>query len=186
MEYVPYYCEENIWRRLLVPAPAARWAILIFGRNASFAMLRQRAGRSGDGLVFWDYHAVSLERGGDGLSLIFDYDTELPFGMGAAAYLEASFGPLGGADPYAPLFRVLDGEEYARRLYSDRSHMRAEDGSWLSPPPPWPLPGAGVAAADRWPLARLIDPRREFPGKLFDLRSLKAFIGQIGSNRSLP
>ena len=179
MEYVPYYCEENIWRRLSLPASAERWAILIFGLEASFAMLRQRAGRTGDGLIFWDYHAIALERGPGEDALTFDYDTELSFGIEAGTYLEASFGLIGNDSPYAPRFRVLDGAEYARRLYSNRSHMTAEDGSWLATPPPWPHPGAGIPVSDRWPLADLLDPRRESPGAVLDLRSLIAFIGQV-------
>ncbi len=203
-EYVPYYCEENIWRLLSdagVGAGAgagmgagadptvgadktAAWAVLVFGSGPSFPMFRQRAGRRGDGLVFWDYHAFALAQTAEGAA-VFDFDTELGWGIPATAYLAASFAAA-DAEEAGPLFRLLEGGEYARRLYSDRSHMRAPDGSWLAPPPPWPHPGIGLSEEDRWPLSRLIDPRRTEGGELMDLAGLRSFVGTLDSNRSVP
>jgi hypothetical protein len=145
-------------------------------------MLRQKAGRLGDGLVFWDYHVFALTRARNDEPKILDFDTELGFETEADAYLDASFSGIGDLDDYAPIFRVLDGTDYARRLFSDRSHMRAEDGSWLAPPPPWSSPGADLPQKERWPLADLIDPGRTEPPSLFDLPSLRAFVRGIRSN----
>jgi hypothetical protein len=193
-EYVAYYCEENIWR-LLTGAGAgsgptvdaddtAAWAVLVFGSGPSFPMFRQRAGRRGDGLVFWDYHAFALASTEEGAAVL-DFDTQLGWGIPASAYLAASFAAA-ATEAAGPLFRILQGGEYARRLYSDRSHMRAPDGSWLAPPPPWPHPGIGLPEGDRWPLARLVDPGRTGPGELLDLAGFRSFVGALDSNRSLP
>lgn len=186
MENVPFYCEENIWRLLSGMKGRPSWAVLAFGLGATFAMLRQKAGRKGDGLVFWDYHVFALTSAYKDEPEILDFDTELGFKTRAEAYLDASFSGIRELDDYAPVFRVLDGAEYARRLFSDRSHMRAEDGSWLAPPPPWSTPGMHLPQQERWPLAQLIDAKRTEPPSLFDLSSLRAFVRGIGSNQALP
>lgn len=36
------------------------------------------------------------------------------------------------------LFRVVHAPLFVQSFSSDRSHMIAEDGHWLSPPPPYP------------------------------------------------
>ena len=201
-EYVPYYCEENIWRLLsgagsgtgagsgagetVGADKTAAWAVLVFGRGPSFAMFHQRAGRPGDGLVFWDYHAVALVFTAEDGGAVLDFDTDLGWRVPASAYLEASFGAVGAEHPAAPVFRLLDGDTYVRRFFSDRSHMREPDGSWLAPPPSWPHPGFGLPEEERWPLAALLDPRRTEPGELLDLAGFRSFVGALDSNRSGP
>jgi hypothetical protein len=178
MDYVPYYCEENIWRLLSQMSGQETWAILAFGRGPSFAMFHQKAGRSGDGLALWDYHVFALTKVVSGAKIL-DFDTELGFTSEASFYLEESFASIEGDEDYAPIFRVVDGSEYGRRFYSDRSHMRRTDGSWLAPPPPWPIPGAFLAEQERWPLADLRNPSLTEPPSLLDLASLRAFVGRL-------
>jgi protein N-terminal glutamine amidohydrolase len=182
LDYVPFYCEENIWRLLSGMKARLSWAVLAFGRGVTFAMLRQKAGREGDGLVFWDYHVFALVCAHNDEPEILDFDTELGLKTEAEAYLDTSFPGIRDLDDYAPVFRVLDGADYTRRLFSDRSHMRAEDGSWLASPPLWSPPGMNLPQKERWPLTELIDAKRTEPPSLFDLPSLRAFVRGIGSN----
>jgi len=178
-EYAAFYCEENVWR-LLAREELAGWetqAVAVFGRGPRVAVYRQKRGRPGDGLVLWDYHFFALARSG-AERFVLDFDTSLPFMMGAREYLETAF-PQGkgsaSSDPrYAPLFRVMPGREYLRRLFSDRSHMRRPDGSWLAPPPPWEPPSG--AADESWPLASIRSPSGAGPGLLLGREGLAALL----------
>ncbi len=186
LDYAPYYCEENIWRLLSSKAfPGDAWAVLIFGLEGRAAMLEQRAGRDEDGFVLWDYHAVALvsDPSAAGL-LVFDFDTRLDFPLPAEAYLKRSFIPPNSADPvlarFEPVFRLLPAIDFSANFYSDRSHMKASDGSWLQSPPPWDHPGERLATdgpiRDSWRLGSLIDPRRKERGQLLSLGGLARFI----------
>ena len=194
VSYVPYWCEENVLRFLAGGVADSGAGVLdtralfILPKNRSVAVFSQRAGRAGDGLVIWDYHAVALVGapavGCHGASwLVFDYDSNLDFGIGAERWLEASFGPLGSfgsaGAAYAPLFRILDGPAYVERSFSDRSHMKATDGSWMEPPPPWPASeAAGVRPDERWTLAELRDVGKKTGGGTCDLVGLRRFLDQ--------
>jgi hypothetical protein len=180
-EYAPYYCEENVWR-LLAREELAGWetqAVGVFGRGRTVAVYSQKRGRPGDGLVFWDYHVFALARSG-AERFVLDFDTSLPFATGARAYLEESFPQRPDSsclDPrHAPLFRVMPGDEYVRRLSSERSHMRRLDGSWLAPPPPWDPPAG--AAEGSWTLAAIRSPGEAGPGLLVDREGLMAFLSE--------
>jgi protein N-terminal glutamine amidohydrolase len=181
-EYAACYCEENVWR-LLASEELADWntsAVAVFGRRQSVAVYRQRKGRPGDGLVFWDYHVFALARSG-AESFVLDFDTSLPFVAGAREYVEAAF-PQGegsaSADPrYAPLFRVMLGPDYLSRLSSDRSHMRRPDGSWLVSPPPWDPPAG--AADESWTLAAIRCPSETGPGLLVDREGFMKLLSSL-------
>ena len=140
LPYTALFCEENIWQlaRLLTQSGvsvAAQWVLLITNPGQQVLMLAQRA--AGDvGYVVWDYHVVLLVRLPEG-DLIFDPDTELPFPVEAATYLNASF-PEDAVLPEMLRARVrrIPAAEFLRRFWSDRSHMVGT----LAPGhfPPWP------------------------------------------------
>ncbi len=177
MDYCPFYCEENVWRLLSGREyPGGRaWALFVFGRDGRAAVFNQRAGHGPFGLVLWDYHAVALVDGGRDGPRVLDFDSSLGFDSPAAGWLRRSLLPPADFPPEAlesiagcePLVRLLPGAEFVRRFRSDRSHMRAPDGSWLQPPPPWPHPGSGREPGPDgdWELGRLIDPRWTGPAE---------------------
>jgi len=111
-------------------------------------MRRQRAGRGDSASVEWDYHvfaaisAAAVVAGDEGRALILDLDTLLGFPCPLDSYLSGSF-PEGAPPSVEPRFLVIPARRYVAELVSDRSHMRAADGSYLAPPPPWPAPGSG-------------------------------------------
>jgi hypothetical protein len=174
LDYQAYYCEENVWRLLDRPefANSATWAVLVSNEPRDVVTLRQRSGRSGDGLVHWDYHVFAVLADPIEGRVALDLDSDLPFPCRLGRYLEDSF-PSGVQRAYHPVFRVMAGGDYVRGLISDRSHMRRPDGSWIAPPPSWPAPGAGsgrVSVLMEW-----ADMRRHKPGDVYDMARMASF-----------
>jgi hypothetical protein len=183
-DYIPFYCEENIWRLLSRPEFAGRraWAVAVFGRGPPVVLARQRLGRGAGGLVAWDYHVVALNAGPAAAgATVLDFDTGLGFESPAAGYLDATFPALGrGAENV--LFRLMPAAEYVLRFLSDRSHMRRADGSWVAPPPPWPHPAG--CGAESWTLSAILSapPPGEGdrgPGLLVGLAGLRRFLRDL-------
>lgn len=175
LDYCPFYCEENVWRLLGRPEFAAlpAWAVAVFADGAPVPVLRQRLGRSGDGLIHWDYHVFALVQV-EGHFLALDFDSDQAFPSPAPAYLEAAFPP--GQDPPA-IFRLMEGGAFLAGFSSDRSHMRFPDGSWRATPPAWPCPAAR-AGADPWTLASILDPLSPGPGRLLGLGGFQDFLAR--------
>lgn len=144
LDYQPWWCEENVWRLSQRSRHAGSAAIFVSNAHRQVALWSQRAGRPGDGLCVWDYHVVLLSDG-----CIWDPDCSLGAPLPLESWLEASF-PHGDAVPprFQPRFRVVPRADFHRVFASDRSHMRAEDGSWLQKPPPWPRIGDGMTLFD--------------------------------------
>ena len=138
--YAPYWCEENVWHLCADARVSAAQAEVAIVTNAErhVALFHQRASPRADGLVVWDYH-VLLFACTNGWQA-WDLDTTLGWPVSAIEYIERTFPP--SLDPtLAPRFRVLGAADYRVRFGSDRRHMRAHDGTWLQPPPPWPAIG---------------------------------------------
>lgn len=171
-QYWPRYCEENVWHLCgALPVEIARaHVLLISNAHRGVAMWSQRATGSRTQPVVWDYHVVLLGLLDD-LWQIWDADYGRPSPELAERYLDASFLPL--PDEYAglrPRFRIVEADVYRRTLCSDRHHMQAPDGSWLSPPPPTAPIGSGSN------LMRLIDTQADFVGRVCNLRSLREWL----------
>lgn len=133
--YQAAYCEENIWHLCQQNLLQNSYVIFIFGKGDAFPMLNQRASGHPDVPIFWDYHVVLLVLGEN--NQIIDFDTMLAFNTDIDTYFSASFineSLLLNED--TPLFRLVSSDEFVRTFYSDRSHMKTENG-WLSPPPSW-------------------------------------------------
>ena len=170
-DYVPYYCEENVWRLLsrkeLAGLPA--WAVLVSTPARDVILLRQRAGRPVDGLVHWDYHVFALvDDRTEGL-FVLDLDTDLPFPCSAPRYLDEAFRHDKAAARAALYFRMIPSPEYRALLVSDRSHMRRPDGTWIAPPPSWPRPGNGSNRPNV--ILPWTDMSRREPGRVLDAAS---------------
>jgi hypothetical protein len=171
--YAANYCEENVWQlsRAAGFTQRRRGALFISNRDRHCPLWSQRAATQPDQPVVWDYHVVLLALGP---AQVFDLDSTLPFPCDALDYLGATF-PLADQlpEPFAPRFRFVPAEELTRTFASDRSHMRAADGAWRSPPPPWPAIATPTATMT---LPAFIDMTSEGAGVRLDLRSLGALL----------
>jgi len=181
-EYAACYCEENVYRLLGRPEfeGMRRWALIVSNEARRVAVYRQRAGQGSEGRVVWDYHVLAIAESRKGFFAAFDLDTLLRFPCEACEYFRESFrfdladGLTSSA--YRAMearFRLVSAEDYLENLGSDRSHMRAPDGSWLAPPPPWPAPGSALATGPN--LMDWIDLEKPRPGRVLDLRQLASF-----------
>jgi hypothetical protein len=168
LDHQPFWCEENAWRLCRHARLAAREALVVVIASDGGAV-RVRHQRAADGdAVDWDYHVIALARERGAAWEAWDLDTTLGCPLPALAYLDAAFAPPIPAE-LAPRFRLIGAADYLARLSSDRSHMRARDGSWLQPPPPWPAIVQGPTN-----LRQLIDPRWRGIGEVVDLDELRA------------
>lgn len=156
---VPYYCEENVWRlayRLLYGngkgySPVDRentsyWVVFISNERKCCPMLHQRASEDPETKpCLWDYHVILLEttkfitRGKTvEETKVLDVDSVLPFPVSIEEYVNSTFMKFTSDEvnrKFSPLFRVVRADTYLMHFYSDRSHMKKEDGSWIAPPP---------------------------------------------------
>jgi hypothetical protein len=171
-DYVPFYCEENVWRLLarkeLTGLPA--WAVLVASPARDVVLMRQRSGRTLDGLVHWDYHVFALvDDRTEGLAVL-DLDTDLSFPCPASRYVDDTFSRAELPARSVPYFRLIESAEYRVSFASDRTHMRKPDGSWIAPPPPWPCLGEGRPNV----LQAWTDMGRRTPGRVLDVHELVA------------
>lgn len=171
--YQAKYCEENVWQLLArseVPAERS-YAVIISNRMRAVRFWNQRAAARPKLPIIWDYHVVALVDE-PGEPVIYDLDSVLSFPCPLYDYLADSFRP----DPnetavFEPWFRVVPRVTYLEELWSDRSHMKNEDGSWQAPPPPWP---AMVPKHANLPLLDAIDLGRvDLPGDILSLAGLR-------------
>lgn len=166
LPYQPFYCEENVWQRLAQQSTPGAFALLITNSSQQVALWQQRLVPPGEAVI-WDYHVVALTRAA-GAVQVWDRDSRLPLPSPLANYLRRTFLPLGAvARELAPRFRLVPAADYLAQFASDRSHMRAADGSWLQPPPPWPPLGQGHT------LDRFLDLAQAGPGLVLDLPGLR-------------
>lgn len=161
-KYCPFYCEENLWHLAADPrvGEGTRHVLLISNAERKVALWQQRAGAEDQGgLVVWDYHVVLVCD-----DAVWDLDTTLGAPVPLVAYLPGTFR---GAPPrFAPMFRIMEADVYRQAFASDRRHMRAHDGTFHKPPPPWPPIGDGHT------LEALLDFERSEPGVVVDLPGL--------------
>ena len=76
--------------------------------------------------MHWDYHVVLLLKN-NGWKV-----------CPAETYLSESF-----VATEAPVFSVVDADQYIRRFVSDRRHMIDQNGMYLKAPPAWDMIGTG-------------------------------------------
>lgn len=160
---VPSYCEENVWRlcyrRLYGSLGKQDKQDDIGNDNESYhvafisneqrccPMLNQRASKSPEIPCLWDYHVILIQstkgfgkHNSQNDVKVLDVDTHLPYSCSLEEYLDGSFGDFHftnetDSNKYAPMFRVVRAELYLQHFYSDRMHMRSEDGGYLATPP---------------------------------------------------
>lgn len=176
MKYTANYCEENIWHLAGEPGllDGPRYVVLLTSPAKSTPVFQQKAAPGENDPCFWDYHVIMVVKASSG-SVVYDFDSKLPFPCPFDRYVRESFLP-GRKLPfnYQPRFRIVTADEYKRGFSSDRSHMKRSDGSWRSAPPEWPLIQASPASV---PLKKALDLRSASPGELVDLDGLIAKLG---------
>ncbi len=95
--------------------------------------------------------------------MVWDLDTLIGFPVPVEHYLQEAFRDSNiERREYAPLFRVIDADEYVKTFSSDRSHMRKPFEEWIAPPPPWPA----IMQKDVSTFAKFIDVHSEWIGEL--------------------
>lgn len=161
----PYYCEENAWHlcQEALFGDRPRHVVFISNLERELPMWNQKAGR-GKAIV-WDYHVIVLAE--DPVE-IWDVDTLLGLPVDLADYVGGSFHPE-MPEPYQPLFRLVEANVFVDIFASDRSHMQRPDGSFLKPPPNWPMLGK---PGDSSNLMHFIDMRLPFVGEVLSLDEL--------------
>lgn len=162
IDYCPLYCEENIWHLCQLEdfAQTQTYVLFISNPTKSCAMWQQKSASSLLYPVVWDYHVVLLVKAQvvinqqDDNTLaknsgwrVYDLDSLLPLGIELDEYLRQSFSPplevnepqVKFACEFHPCFKLVCGKIYAEKFSSDRKHMHNQNGSWVSPPPLWPV-----------------------------------------------
>lgn len=170
-DYTSCYCEENVLR--LVERPelkgVTKCVVIITNSRRTVAVWEQRAAPKRRPIV-WDYHVIMVAQL-DGAPRVLDLDSRLPLGVALDEYVERALVPSQKLDPeLVPRFRIVEGDLFAARLWSDRSHMKRADGSYRMPPPAWPPPRPEEAAV---PLDEWLDPANESaPGLVVPIDAL--------------
>jgi len=126
--YTPYFCEENIWQLcqsfLSQGVDKDQLDILFLSNNKKqIVLLNQQLG-SHSMAVIWDYHVVLKYRSDTYTSMIFDFDTRLPFPVDWQSYQLATFpDPRQLESDYHMMIRKIPSREYLTQFTSDRQHM---------------------------------------------------------------
>ena len=190
-EYVPCYCEENVFRLIQRQLSPDGWfAIFISNASQKVPVWQQRsAGHLG--YVIWDYHVVACyvppsavasscgvadalvaattdSSGSEKAVVIYDFDTVLPWPCDAEEYISQSFKAhdFPGTEAYLQIARVCPARDLMRHFASDRRHM---------PPNSHPSSPCIVASDGRvhtLPLYLNIIQEDAAPGALFQPRHL--------------
>lgn len=173
--YTPYYCEENVWHLCQQPQFVGLETKVVFISNArrQCPLWHQRAAVNPAEPVLWDYHVILICKM-ENTWYVYDLDTALPMPIPVVEYIHRTFAATEKLDLiWHPIFRVVDAEEYARTLSSDRSHMLDEYGNWMQLPPNWPC----IFQAPKTNLQQFIDVTDTSIGKVATLVELRAQFG---------
>ncbi|KAK6731788.1 hypothetical protein RB195_007942 [Necator americanus] len=140
-DYTSCYCEENVYKlceRVPVDQRSRFFAVFVSNASKCVPLFAQKAAKERP-FVLWDYHVVLVEVRDVEESLVWDLDTILEFPCTFDHYWIATVQPEGWniAPEYKRFFRVIPCAEFLSNFSSDRSHMIAENGSWMAPPPQW-------------------------------------------------
>ncbi|XP_072958898.1 protein N-terminal glutamine amidohydrolase isoform X5 [Typha angustifolia] len=127
--YTPFYCEENVYilcKKLSAsgiadPVGLDLFVVFISNEEKKIPLWYQKASKTIDGLVLWDYHVICIQvkrNQGNGLVLVWDLDTSLPLPSPLKQYINEAIRPL----------------SFGNSIYR-RSHMKDPLGNWVSLPP---------------------------------------------------
>ncbi|KAK9461693.1 N-terminal glutamine amidase-domain-containing protein [Lipomyces oligophaga] len=161
MPYAACYCEENIYKAAEImlqkrePEDSYNYfVVLMSNQNEKIVFWNQRASKSQDGFIIWDYHVILLRQEANGSTAVLDFDTSLNTAQESRTsnictvdfipfpeYIGMSLRPEIDLSPgYERRFRVVSASNYLEKFASDRSHMIVlEDGveKYSACPPNW-------------------------------------------------
>lgn len=126
--YTPYFCEENIWQLcrsfMSQGIDKDQLDILFLSNNKKkIILLNQQLGSLSE-VVVWDYHVILKYRPDAYTSMIFDFDTRLPFPVDWQNYQLSTFpDPRQLESEYHMMIRKIPSSEYLTQFTSDRQHM---------------------------------------------------------------
>ncbi|XP_057684520.1 protein N-terminal glutamine amidohydrolase isoform X2 [Corythoichthys intestinalis] len=143
-QYSSCYCEENVWklcdfvrREGSAPLPEV-FAVFISNDNRTVPLWEQKSA-CGERAVVWDYHVLLLHARPCREAAVYDLDSALPFPCGLKEYAARGFRPDDALESrYRRKLRAVPADVFLSKFASDRSHMKNADGSWRTPPPPYP------------------------------------------------
>ncbi|KAG0496327.1 hypothetical protein HPP92_001018 [Vanilla planifolia] len=145
--YVDFGGEENVYMLckklsalgLADPVVLDLFVVFISNDHRMTPLWHQKASKSLDGLVIWDYHVLCIQKKGEqGFAhcLTWDLDSSLPFPLGLDKYVSEAIRPMFPlTSTYRRLFRVIHAPIFLNYFASNRAHMKDPLGNWVSPPP---------------------------------------------------
>ncbi|OOG69282.1 hypothetical protein [Algoriphagus sp. A40] len=171
--YAANFCEENIWHLCQNPElDHFSKKVLIVSNNNRNCPFRFQKSINGDEFVWWNYHVILLASNSDS-SLIFDFDSTLPVPLSAKEYFEKSFErDENWKESDLPCFKAIESIDYLNSFVSDRSHMKDENGNWMSSPPKWPV----IGREGGLPLPALLDFSFSSGEKIYLLDEMQALV----------
>ncbi|ONK63681.1 uncharacterized protein A4U43_C07F17790 [Asparagus officinalis] len=116
------------------------FVVFISNEEKRIPLWCQKASKTADGLVIWDYHVICIQsqnnNEGNAQFMVWDLDSSLPCPMPLKQYINEAILPPFSLNPrYSRLFRVVHAPILFQCFASDRSHMKDSLGNWISPPP---------------------------------------------------
>lgn len=164
-QYKSKFCEENVYRLIALlcdtgggfnddlrsavtiacgGVPHQVFAVFLTNRLKQCPIWSQRASRSPEVPVVWDYHVVVVvvtptSPARSARVLVLDMDSTLPLPCEFSCYIEQAFKPGAVRTEYEQMLRLVPGASFLDHFASDRRHMLDSKGRWLAEPPPWPL-----------------------------------------------
>ncbi|MBF0265901.1 MAG: hypothetical protein HQL46_11580 [Gammaproteobacteria bacterium] len=122
--YTKFFCEENIWHLCndILKQKLFKQVEVVFLSNVNqqIAVFHQKSAPENQAIV-WDYHVI-LKTHYQSKSLIFDFDSRLPFPCLSDDYIIYSL-PKHIPAAYQAQFRLIAADIFLKEFYSDRSHM---------------------------------------------------------------
>lgn len=152
--------------------------VIVSGEGRYRRFWFQKNALSQEAPVYWDYHVILLSYE-DGW-WIWDLDTSLGLPVLADTYFHKTFLQKNIDVAHSDvILRLVNAEEYIRKLSSDRAHMRLPSGEWIAPPPAWPM----ILQDRNSNLLDWININHDAPGKVLTLAEFMHdyFTGTSGS-----
>ncbi|KAI8053159.1 N-terminal glutamine amidase-domain-containing protein [Gilbertella persicaria] len=154
LHYTASYCEENIYK-LCQDIQSRKPELLeyfqvvfISNNNRAVPLWQQKVGQEEEHMVIWDYHVILYFEKEGSESLVYDFDTLLPFPAPADMYAMHTFKPNSVFNKkYQHAFRLIPAEVYLQQFQSDRSHM-LKNGEYIAKPPSYPAITRGMHNLD--------------------------------------
>lgn len=171
--YSANFCEENIWHLCQNPAlDHFSKKVLIVSNSNRNCPFRFQKSINCDEFVWWNYHVILLASDRDS-SFIYDFDSTLAVPLSTREYFEKSFERAENwKDSDLPCFKIIESADYLNSFVSDRSHMKDEEGNWLSSPPKWPV----IGREGGLPLPALLDFSFSSKEKIYQLDEMLGLV----------